>query len=99
MSDYANKYTDYVLCKRNWNQSVELFIAPAFSNLEQGDLVVVEPEGKDMLAKVMAVITIENTDIKSKDFVLQATRTEGKIKRILSKIRYHVYEYEEDDND
>lgn len=69
------KYVDYVLCKRDMNYHAELFVAPAFSGLKQGDLVVVEPERKDMIAKVLGVITIEQNDIQSRDFVLMATKT------------------------
>ena len=93
------KYVDYVLCKRDMNYHAELFVAPAFSGLQQGDLVVVEPDRKDMIAKVLGVITIEQNDIQSRDFVLMVTKTEGEPRRVLSKIRYQIFKYEEDDND
>ena len=93
------KYVDFVLCKRDMHYSNELFVAPAFSDLKKEDLVVVEPEGRDMLAKVMGVITLDQNDYKAIEFVFNATRTEGKPKRVLSKVNYEIFDYKEDDYD
>lgn len=93
-----SEYKDYVLAKREISYRPELFVAPAFSHLKRDDLIVVEPEGMNQMATVIASITIDTKALEDVEFVLSATGTE-KPKRVLSKVNYEILEYEEDESD
>lgn len=92
-----NKYTDYVLARRQGSFRDELFVAPAFSGLKRDELIVVEPEGFNQMATVIACITIADDSPKDLEFVMSATNTDRTPKRVLSKVKYKFFDYGEEE--
>ncbi len=92
-------YMDYVTVKHEsvlMESQPYLFIAPAFSGLKEGDSVIVETSRGEQLAKVNAVTTV-NMDDEIADFIIKSTGAKSPLKRVLKKIIYMDFEYEDDD--
>ena len=87
-----NDYFDFVLCKQE-NGKNYLFHAPAFSKLAKGDLVKVETVHGEKLATVVSCITLDDAKI---DFIMNATGAPKDVKKVLAKVEYSDFEYEED---
>ena len=76
----------------------DLFEAPAFTHLEQGDEVVVqddENEGKRHGIVVDSVTVTKDDD--SYNFLLNAMRAEKPLQRVLSKVVYRDVHWKEDE--
>lgn len=93
-----SKYLDLVLCDFNQDGKPYLFIAPAWSNLKKGDAVVVDSDGDDSCATVLSVITVSEDDEQKIEFAIRATRATAPLKRVISKIVFREFEYEEDED-
>ena len=94
-----DKYTDYVLARRHGFFRDELFVAPAFSQLKREDVIIVEPDGFNQMAKVIACITVADERLTDIEFVMSATKTDTKPKRVLSKVNYKIFDYTEGKDD
>ena len=101
----SKKYFDFVLCQmlRQETPFFEidnepiLFRAPAFSHLRKGDLVIVETEIADQMAKVVACCSLTDGDKDTIDLIMNMAQA-GDIKKVLAKLVYKQCEYEEDDD-
>ena len=91
------EYIDLVICKHeddSYGRQM-LCCAPAWAILESGDHVLVE--GIDRAYEVIVVnkLTVDPTsDIYQ--FILDAANFKTPLKRLLKKIEYREFEYEED---
>ena len=93
-----SKYMDIVLCQKNGSKKLELFYAPEWSELKEGDMVVVETDAGDMSATVLGCLTVRSDEHKLFDFILKATHTYSPeaMRRVVSKIVFKELEYKED---
>lgn len=90
-----NNYFDFVLCKQE-NGKNYLFHAPAFSKLKKGDLVKVETVHGEKLATVVSCITLAENDDAKIDFIMNATGAPKDVKKVLAKVEYSDFEYEDE---
>ena len=88
-------YVDLVVCKHDGCDAHFLFQAPAWSGLEEGDLVIVYGDQK---ATVMNKITVDPTS-EEYDFIVDATNAIKPLKRVLKKVTFRDFVYEEVDNE
>lgn len=95
-----SEYIDLVCCKHEGNPQPFLFRAPAWSNLKKGDGCIVETKNGQYLAKVENCITISpNSDSDELLFILQGYGATLPLKKVLKKITYKEFKYEEDENE
>lgn len=90
-----SNYFDFVLCKMGNRKNV-LFHAPAFSKLAKGDLVKVEAFHGEKMARVISCITLSADDEPKIDFIMNATGASKDVKKVLAKVEYNDFEYEDD---
>lgn len=88
------KYFDFVLCETKKGNRV-LFRAPAFEHLKRGDEVVVETPLGGKRAVVIASYTTATDDTDLIEFILEATDSQGEVKRIIAKTVYKNMKYTE----
>ena len=90
-------YIDLVICKAYRESKPQIYQAPPWSGLKAGDEVIVESVKGESHAVVDRAINVDSTDTRELDFIM-TLGGEKKLKKILKKVEYKVYEYEEDDN-
>ena len=91
----ADDYIDLVLCK-NEDEEEMLAKAPAWSNLKEGDWVILEKEDIHKKAIVEKVITIKLMGDEI-SFILMATRNNPLKTKVRSKIKKENFSYPEDE--
>lgn len=84
-------FIDLVVCKNQHH----VFQAPAFSQLKEGDTVVVENTNSDEVATVERIYTIRESG-EELDFILAASGTNLPLKKILKKMDYKEFIYEDE---
>ena len=89
-------YFDFVLCKTLFTSKTDLFHAPSWSTLKKGDLVVVETSSGEQMATVMATMTLSKDNLDGIDFVMTVTGADTNVRKVLSKVEYRTFDYEED---
>lgn len=82
-------FIDLVVCKNH----PHVFQAPAFSQLKEGDKVVIEIKNEDETAIVERVYTARKSGDEL-DFILTASGTMMLLKKILKKIDYTEFKFE-----
>ena len=93
------KYVDLVVCRFPDDDRDFLFCAPRWSGLEAGDQVVAETDGGNRVAQVQAVCTIDIGDNNIVSMILYLAKVEKPLHRVLSKVVFSDFEYEEDEDD
>ena len=97
MTSNERKYFDFVLCTHEGSEIIYLYHAPAFSHLEKGDMVTVETRsGKEQVATVVQTITVEETELELIDFVMNATGAPSDVKKVISRIMFDKFDYDEE---
>ena len=92
-----SKYVQYVVCKLPLNSIKYLFYAPAFANIKEGDEVLVDTQGGEKRATVLAVCITSSDDVERALRVL--TGGEDKpVKRVIGKYQFYKFDYSEDEN-
>ena len=91
------KYFDFVLVRVAGEEKNRLYHAPRWSGLESGDEVVVEVEGVERKAVVVASMTVNETEQKDIDFIMKATGSPEEVGRVLKVIEYSPLKYEEEE--
>ena len=91
-------YKDYVLCKFDSCEQPFLFYAPRFSHLKKDDRVIVETKKGEKEAIVLGSMTLGDDEEDAIDFIVHATGATI-IKKVLKKVTYSDFEYEEADNE
>ena len=70
------EYTDYVLCMNDGRKRPFLAIAPAFTHLKEGDVVIIDTEsGGQVCANVVASESLADGDSMI-DYIIKATGTD-----------------------
>ena len=91
-----NNYVQYVVCQLTGYEKKYLFYAPAFSNIEEGDEVLVDTQFGEKRATVLAVCNTSNDDIEKTLRVLAGAK-EKPIKRVIGKYKFVKFDYREDE--
>lgn len=90
------EYIDLVFCKALTGET-EVFQAPAFSHLKEGDMVIAQSEEGEIMTNVVASVCI-STESEELDFILKMLNAESyeELERVKSKVTYRDLEYKED---
>lgn len=92
------KYIDLVLCQHPNDNRNFLFVAPAWSRLQRGDNVMVDTRNGKCLAIVQDTALVEK-DSDLYIFIVTASKATLPLKKVISKIEYHEFEYEEESDE
>lgn len=90
-------YIDLVLCETCTGKR-DVFLAPRWSNLKSGDMVIIEDGEGEGMTNVLASVTIGTDDTEELEFI-KATMNFSDIEdlnRIKSKVVFKQFKYEED---
>lgn len=92
MSDYI----DLVLCAIDGER--DLFCAPRFSHLEEGQMVVVDTADGETTAKVIKSVSIGKYDNEELDFILTLAGKEVKtLRRVISEVQFKKLYFDGED--
>ena len=91
------KYVDFVICKHDGCEKKYLFYAPAFSHLDKGEMVTVDTARGEQMVTVVSSMTVEKTDKRAIDFIMESMNAPSEVKRVLSKVHFSKYDYEEEE--
>lgn len=92
-----SKIEQFVVCQHTGNSKKYLFYAPAFSDIEIGDEVLVDTQFGEKRATVLAVCTSISEDMKRVLRVL-AGAEDKPLKRVIGKYNFSKFDYSEDEN-
>ena len=92
-----NKYVQFVVCQHIDDSKKYLFYAPAFSNIEKDDEVLVDTQFGERMATVLAVCTSSSEDVERTLRVLAGAEDEP-IKRVIGKYQFVKFDYSGDEN-
>ena len=92
-----NKYVQFVVCQHDGEIKKYLFYAPAFSDIKEGDEVLVDTQFGERKATVLAVCISSSDDVERALRVLAGTGGK-KIKRVIGKYNFSKFDYNEDEN-
>lgn len=92
-----SKIEQFVVCQHTGNSKKYLFYAPAFSDIEIGDEVLVDTQFGEKRATVLAVCTLIGEDMKRVLRVL-AGAEDKPLKRVIGKYNFSKFDYSEDEN-
>ena len=91
-------YIDLVACKHPNDNRAYLFKAPQFSHLEKGDKVIVETKNGEKEVEVITTYTIGDNEDDLWSMFIALSGAEIPLKRVLRKITYREYKYEEEES-
>lgn len=92
-----SSYVQFVVCRITGNSKKYLFYAPAFSDIKEGDEVLVDMQSRGQRATVLAVCTTTSEDEKRALRVL-AGAEDKLVKRVIGKYNFVKFDYKEDEN-
>ena len=93
------EYIGLVTCKHGDDSKVLLFETPPWADLQKGDGVLVETTKGYCEATVECAFTARLSDtFHELDFILSACGATLPLKKVIAKVTYHKYQYEEDEN-
>ena len=93
------KYFDFVLCQILFEDTTKLCYAPRFSGLRKGDMVTVETLDGEQMAKVIACTTIGDNEKTTIDLIMEATNSPKELPKVLTRMSFRAFEFEEDENE
>ena len=90
------EYIDLVFCKSLTGET-EVFQAPAFTHLKEGDMVIAQSEEGEIMTNVVASVSI-STDSDELDFILKMLNAESfeELEKVKSKVIYTDLDYKEE---
>ena len=88
-------YIELVVCKHPIIEKKFLFCAPPWSGLKTGDEVIVDTKKGEQPATVVTKTLVEK-DSEVYGFILESTGATLPLRRVLKKIEYKTFEYEEE---
>lgn len=91
------QWFDFVLVKQGMGDF--LYRAPAFSRLKIGDNVLLDTVFGEEYGTVQSVVTLCDTDEKTIDFIMKATRSRNNVRKVLAKVNLDYFEYMGEQND
>lgn len=96
-----HRYIDLVLCHFEHEEINHLYQAPKWSELHEGDEVLVEVVGGVEHAIVTESLTVDAVNKSEKtEFILKAfNEKDFNLKKVVEKIWHQKYLYEEDNNE
>ena len=92
-----NKYVQFVVCQHIDDSKKYLFYAPAFSDIEKDDEVLVDTQYGERMATVLAVCNSSSEEVERTLRVLAGAEDEP-IKRVIGKYQFVKFDYSEDEN-
>lgn len=92
-----SNYVQFVVCQHIDDSKKYLFYAPAFSNIEKDDEVLVDTQFGERMATVLAVCTSSSEDVERTLRVLAGAEDEP-IKRVIGKYQFVKFDYSGDEN-
>lgn len=94
-----SNYVQFVVCQHTGDSKKYLFYAPAFSDIKEGDSVLVETQLGRRRATVLAVCIIfdTGTDVERTLRVLAGVEDKP-LKRVIGKYQFVKFNYSEDEN-
>lgn len=92
-----SKYVQFVVCQHTGDSRKYLFYAPAFSDIKEGDEVLVDTQFGEKRATVLAVCVLYGEDGKRALRVLAGAEDEP-VKRVIGKYEFVKFDYSEDEN-
>ena len=92
-----SKFVQFVVCQHTGCSKKYLFYSPAFSNIEEGDEVLVDTQFGARKATVIAVCTSSSEDVERVLRVL-AGAEEKTIKRVIGRYQLVKLDYSGDEN-
>ena len=92
-----SKFVQFVVCQHTGCSKKYLFYSPAFSNIEEGDEVLVDTQFGEKKATVLAVCTSSSDDLERVLRVL-AGAEEKTIKRVIGRYQLVKLDYSGDEN-
>lgn len=94
-----SNYVQFVVCQHTGDSKKYLFYAPAFSDIKEGDSVLVETEFGKRRATVLAFCTICDTGTDVERALRALAGVENKpLKRVIGKYQFVKFNYSEDEN-
>ena len=93
-----NNYIDLVVCHHDSSDHPYIFRAPAWSYLKKGDRVIVETKHGEKEATVERSYTTDKVG-EDLDFILIASGATVPLKKVLKKVTYQTYEYEDEEDE
>ena len=94
-----SRFVQFVVCKHTGDSKKYLFYAPAFSDIKEGDSVLVETEFGKRRATVLAFCTICDNDTDVERALRALAGVEDKpLKRVIGKYQFTKFNYSEDEN-
>lgn len=91
-------YLDLVVCKHDSSDHPFIFRAPACSYLKKGDRVIVETKHGEKMATVERCYTTDKVG-EELDFILIASGATVPLRKVLKKVTYKEYEYEDEEDE
>lgn len=92
-----NNYVQFVVCQHTGNSKKYLFYSPAFSNIAEGDEVLVDTQFGEKKATVLAVCNSSSEDVEIALRALAGAEDEP-VKRVIGKYNFVKFDYSEDEN-
>lgn len=92
-----NKVEQFVVCQHTGNSKKYLFYSPAYSDIEEGDEVLVDTQFGEKKATVLAVCALYGEDGK-RALRLLADAEDEPLKRVIGKYQFVKLDYSEDEN-
>lgn len=102
-----SEYIDLVLCRikspaynGNMENGIDLFCAPRFSHLKEGQMVVVDTEDGEMTATVLKSISMGKYDNEELDFILTlAGKDVDSLRRVISEVNFRKLYFDGEEKD
>lgn len=91
-----SEYVQFVVCKHAGNSIKYLFYAPVFTNIKEGDEVLVDTKYGEKRATVLAVCSTSSDDVERTLRVLSGTKDKP-LKRVIGKYQFTKFDYDEDE--
>lgn len=89
-------YIDLVLCE-TCNGKREVFRAPAFSHLKNGEMVIVETDKGEEMTNVVISLCIGLDETENLAFIKEALQFEvDELEKVKSKVVFRTLDYKED---
>ena len=92
-----SKIEQFVVCQHTGNSKKYLFYSPTYSNIEEGDEVLVDTQFGEKKATVLAVCNTSSEDVERTLRVLAGAEKKP-IKRVIGKYNFSKFDYSEDEN-
>lgn len=93
-----NNYVQFVVCQHAGKDKKYLFCAPAFSNIEKGDEVLVDTQLGERRATVLSAFISSSEDVERSLRILVGAEDKP-LKRVIGKYQFVKFDYySEDEN-